>query len=81
MSACVFKGCAVILHCCRFAFAVWRISAVVDDIGCHHMQMPPQAHAAAVAQQFALHQLGNASWDIVFGEILPEVRGIHAIAC
>ena len=37
--------------------------------------MPPQAHAAAITQQFALHQLGNASWDVVYGEILPEVRG------
>ena len=36
-------------------------------------QMPPAAHAAAVARQFALHQLGNASWDIVYGEVLPEV--------
>ena len=35
--------------------------------------MPPAAHAAAVARQFAVHQLGNASWDIVYGEVLPEV--------
>ena len=37
------------------------------------VQMPPGAHAAAVTRQFALHQIGNASWEIVFGEVLPEV--------
>ena len=49
-------------------------SCTSDARMCRCMQMPPAAHAIAVAQQYALHQLGNASWDVVFGEVIPEVR-------
>ena len=43
--------------------------------------MPPAVHVAAITRQFALHQLGNASWEVVFGEVLPEVRVPHTTVC
>lgn len=33
---------------------------------------PPDAHVAATKRQYALYQRGNAAWDVIFGDVLPE---------
>ena len=33
---------------------------------------PPDAHVAATKRQYALYQKGNAAWDVIFGDVLPE---------
>jgi selenocysteine lyase/cysteine desulfurase/tryptophan 2,3-dioxygenase len=33
---------------------------------------PPSAHVAATKRQYALYQKGNAAWDTIFGDIMPE---------
>ena len=35
-------------------------------------QIPAEAHAASIKRQFALQQIGNASWHVMFSDIMPE---------
>ncbi len=33
---------------------------------------PPAAHVAATKRQYALYQVGNSAWDVIFGDVMPE---------
>lgn len=36
------------------------------------VQTPPNAGVAAAKRQYGLYQKGNAAWDTIFGDIMPE---------
>jgi hypothetical protein len=74
---CPCQGCC----CCTTTVqhgAPWlqlQLYAAMSSSWCRPWRCPPQVQYPALRRLAALQQLGNPSWDVLFGDVMPAAAG------